>query len=187
MTDFAILGFLMYGPKSGYAIKRYMAMSTAHFYEASYGSIYPSLERMAEAGLVEAERAEGSGRLKRIYSIKAAGKKAFLEWLASPLDIVKGPSLLLLRLFFMGCLERGDAKEMLARFARTAAERKEWLESATDDLPEEPDFFQASTQRFGLAYYAFLQSWLEGLGTEVSASAAAKDERSKRTKKEGRS
>jgi DNA-binding PadR family transcriptional regulator len=183
MTDFAILGFLMYGPKSGYDIKRYMSMSTAQFYEASYGSIYPSLERMAEAGLIEAERSEGSGRLRRIYSIKAAGKKAFLEWLASPLDVAKGPSRLLLRLFFMGCLERGEAKKILARFARTAAERKEWLVTATDDLPEEPDFFQASTQRFGLAYYAFLQTWLESLGAEVAAFAAAKGARSKRTTK----
>ncbi len=35
MTDFTILGFHMYGPKSGYDIKRFMGMSTAHFYQAS--------------------------------------------------------------------------------------------------------------------------------------------------------
>jgi DNA-binding PadR family transcriptional regulator len=167
MTDFAILGFLMRGPRSGYDVKKLMALSTGNFYEASYGSIYPSLERMARAGLVEAERTKGSGRQRKAYSATAAGRRSFLEWLASPLDIAKGPSQLLLRLFFMGCLEPEEAKRALERFAASAEERRSWLATALDGLVEAPDFFQASTQRFGLAYYAFLASWLAGLGAEV--------------------
>jgi DNA-binding PadR family transcriptional regulator len=169
MTDFAILGFLMYGPKSGYDIKKLMSMSTAQFYEASYGSIYPSLERMSKSGLVEAERSEGSGRLRWVYTIKGPGRKAFLEWLASPLDIARGPSQLLIRIFFMGCLDRESAKRSLKLFAKTAQERKKWLETATEGLPVEPDFFQAATQSFGLSYYAFLESWLKAFCEKVDS------------------
>jgi DNA-binding PadR family transcriptional regulator len=172
MTDFAILGFLMYGPKSGYDIKRLMAMSTAQFYEASYGSIYPALERMAGRGLVAAERSERSGRLRRAYAISAAGRREFLDWLASPLELAKGPSRLLIRLFFMGCLEADEAKRILELFAKAASERRAWLETVTEDLPEMPDFFQSSTQRFGLEYYAFMESWIERLGGELAAKTA---------------
>ena len=168
MTDFTILGFLMYGPKSGYDIRRFMGMSTAHFHQASFGSIYPSLERMEKEGYVAATREDGSGRLRKPYEILPEGRAAFLEWLASPLDISVGPSPLLARLFFLGCLPRGRARKTIEGFRRGASERREWLEGAIDGLPVKPDFFQASTQRFGLEYYAFLESWLERLEKELS-------------------
>jgi DNA-binding PadR family transcriptional regulator len=162
MTDPVILGFLMRGPKSGYDIKRLMALSTAHFYQASFGSIYPSLERMEKELLIESERSEESGRLRKVYTILPAGKAAFREWLASPLDIAKGPSFLLARLFFMGSLSPAEAKKSLGLFAESAKKRRQWLEGVLDALPatETPDFFQASTQAFGLEYYAFLEDWL---------------------------
>jgi DNA-binding PadR family transcriptional regulator len=168
LTDFTILGFLMYGPKSGYDIKRFMGMSTSHFYQASFGSIYPSLERMEKEGYVAATREDDSGRLRKPYEILPEGRAAFLEWLASPLDISRGPSLLLARLFFLGCLPRGRARKIIDGFMEGASKRREWLEGATAGLPVKPDFFQASTQRFGLEYYAFLESWLERLEKEIS-------------------
>ncbi len=168
MTDFTILGFLAYGPKSGYDIKRLMAMSTAHFYQASYGSIYPALGRMEKEGLVAAGRADGSRRLRRVYEILPAGRAALAQWLGSPLDIAKGPAFLLARLFFLGCLAPGEASEAIQGFKDAAGKRRAWLEGATEGLPQQPDFFQASTQRFGLEYYAFLESWLDRLGKDAA-------------------
>lgn len=168
MTDFIILGFLVYGPKSGYDIKRCMAISTSHFYQASFGSIYPALERMRKEGLVKATREDGSGRLRRVYEILPEGKAAFLEWLSSPLDIAKGPSFLLARLFFLGCLSRGKSRKVVEGFRESAGKRKAWVGGATEGLPVKPDFYQASTQRFGLEYYAFLESWLDRLAKEES-------------------
>jgi DNA-binding PadR family transcriptional regulator len=168
VIDYTILGFLMYGPKSGYDIKRCMAVSTAHFYPASFGSIYPSLERMERDKLVRAKREDESGRLRRVYEILPSGRAAFLEWLASPLDIAKGPSLLLARIFFLGCLSPPEARQVVEDFKEAAARRKAWVAKATEDLPQKPDFFQASTQRFGLEYYAFLESWLRKLSKEAS-------------------
>jgi DNA-binding PadR family transcriptional regulator len=175
MTDPMILGFLMHGPKSGYDIKRLQAMSTAHFYEASYGSIYPSLERMAKDGLVKAERSEDSGRLRKVYTILPSGKATFLEWLSSPLDLGKGPSFLLARLFFMGCLPPAEAKKRIGLFAESASKKRQWLEGALDRLPEteKPDFFQASTQAYGLEYYAFLEDWLKRLAKKTPKSGKA--------------
>ena len=173
-ADFVILGFLSRAPMSGYDISRRMAASTAHFYRTSFGSIYPSLARMEKAGLVASERSLSSGRARNAYRLLPAGKKAFREWMASPLDVSAGPSPLLARIFFLGSLEKDEARAARALFAKAAAERRAWLGGALEAAVEEmgragvgcgePDFFQASTRRFGLEYYAFVEDWLRRLG-----------------------
>jgi DNA-binding PadR family transcriptional regulator len=173
VTDFAILGFLMRGPMSGYDIKRCMAMSTAHFYQASFGSIYPALERMEAEGLARSARSGESGRLRKAYEISPEGRAAFMEWLASPLDLSKGPSALLIRVFFLGSLPRDAARRSVGVFREAAGKRGDWVKSATEGLPVEPDFFQAATRDFGVAYYAFVESWLDGLGERMAAARPA--------------
>lgn len=44
-VDFIILGCLSMQPMSGYDIKRLISISTSLFYNASYGSIYPTLKK----------------------------------------------------------------------------------------------------------------------------------------------
>jgi Predicted transcriptional regulators len=172
VTDYAILGFLMSGPKSGYDIRRCMSVSTAHFYKASFGSIYPALGRMASEALIEARPSEVRDRRRLPYAILPAGEKVFLAWLGSPLDIASGPSALLIRVFFLGCLSPLQASETIAAYAEAAGERRKWLSGALENLPAEPDFYQSSTQAFGLEYYAFLESWLERLASTVAEGAA---------------
>jgi DNA-binding PadR family transcriptional regulator len=177
MPDFPILGFLAQGPMSGYDIRRRMAMSTAHFYKASFGSIYPSLERLAAEGLATSARGESGGRLRKAYKISPKGREAFLEWLASPVDLAKGPSALLIRLFFLGSASPAKARKAVGLYRQAAAERLRWLGGVTKDLPLQPDFFQLSTQRFGVEYYGFLDSWLGRLQKELESANPAKAKR----------
>jgi DNA-binding PadR family transcriptional regulator len=184
VADFVILGFLYRSPMSGYDVRRRMAATTAHFYRTSFGSIYPSLARMEAEGLVVSERGDAAGRARKVYRILGAGRKAFREWLASPVDIAAGPSALLSRVFFLGCLELAEARSAIAAFAKSAAERRAWLEGALELAARElgpdcgpPDSFQASTRLFGLEYYAFVEGWLGRLGAEAargSRKAAAR-------------
>jgi PadR family transcriptional regulator, regulatory protein AphA len=174
-ADFVILGFLSKAPMSGYDVRRRMAASTAHFYKTSFGSIYPSLARMEAAGLVASERADAAGRARVVYRILGSGRKAFREWLASPLDISAGPPALLARIFFLGSVGEAEARSALERIARSAAERRAWLEGALEraaaelgDADCEPDRFQAATRSFGLEYYAFVEEWVGRLGDEAA-------------------
>jgi PadR family transcriptional regulator, regulatory protein AphA len=190
-ADFVILGFLSKAPMSGYDVRRRMAASTAHFYKTSFGSIYPSLARMEAEGLVSSERSDAAGRARVVYRILAAGRKAFREWLASPLDISAGPSALLARIFFLGSVGSSEARSALHRIERSAAERRAWLEGALERASEElagagcePDFFQAATRSFGLEYYAFVEDWVGRLGREaerLAAPARARGGRKERT------
>ena len=190
-ADFVILGFLYRSPLSGYDVRRRMAASTAHFYRTSFGSIYPSLARMEAEGLVASERADTAGRARRVFRILGAGRKAFKEWLESPIDIAAGPSPLLARIFFLGCLESADARSAIAAFAKSAAERRSWIEGALEGAVRElgdecgpPDFFQASTRLFGLEYYAFVEDWLGRLGSEAPRSSRKAAARPSRGRKE---
>lgn len=75
------LGILSLGDATGYEIKKMFEDDKMQiFVEASFGSIYPALARLAKDGLVEVRTESGNGRPDRkIYSLTAAGKKAFDE------------------------------------------------------------------------------------------------------------
>ena len=85
MTDFTILGFHMYGPKSGYDIKRFMGMSTAHFYQAPPSASASSTTPSSNPGSSGSKRSyrddapkasiryfTGTGNSKRVADICAA-------------------------------------------------------------------------------------------------------------------
>ena len=44
-SKYAVLGMLATGPKSGYDIKQTIETSIGHFWNESYGQIYPILKR----------------------------------------------------------------------------------------------------------------------------------------------
>ena len=52
MLEHIILGFLMTKDRSGYDLKWLMENSTSYFINASFGSVYPALKRLAQKNLV---------------------------------------------------------------------------------------------------------------------------------------
>lgn len=81
------LGILTRGPATGYEIKKlFEDDGYQHFVEASFGSIYPALSRLTEEGLVSVrEEAQEKRPDRKVYSITAAGRNAFLGALLKPL------------------------------------------------------------------------------------------------------
>lgn len=78
-----LLGFLSRQPLTGYELKKRFSISFSFFSGASYGSIYPALKNRTGEGLVTRQIAIQEGAPNRkVYSLTAAGKKAFLEALA---------------------------------------------------------------------------------------------------------
>ena len=79
------LGILTLGDNTGYEIKKVFEDELSHFYEASYGSIYPALNRLTEEGLVSCQTMVQDGRPdKKVYSITTAGRMAFMDALMQP-------------------------------------------------------------------------------------------------------
>ena len=74
MIEYILLGILTYGDMTGYDLKKFMAGSTANFYEASFGSIYPALKRMEQKGWVQVQEATVGGKVKKFYGLQELGR-----------------------------------------------------------------------------------------------------------------
>jgi len=89
MLEIAILGLLNESPLHGYEIRKRLATLLGAFRAFSYGSLYPSLRRLSEAGWIADEEpldtAIGSTgrsrRGRRVYRLTAEGKEHFAELL----------------------------------------------------------------------------------------------------------
>jgi DNA-binding PadR family transcriptional regulator len=60
------LGMLNDGEASGYDLKKHFESTFAHFFAAGYGSIYPALSSLAEAGLVNCREIAQDGKPDRM-------------------------------------------------------------------------------------------------------------------------
>ena len=79
------LGMLNDGEASGYDLKKHFESTFAHFFAAGYGSIYPALSSLAEAGLVDCREIPQEGKPDRkVYRITAAGHQHLLDALQNP-------------------------------------------------------------------------------------------------------
>ena len=74
------LGVLSEGDATGYDIKKYFECTFSHFFVAGFGSIYPALADLTKDGLVTCrEEAQDNRPDKKVYSITASGRAAFVR------------------------------------------------------------------------------------------------------------
>lgn len=99
-SEIAILGVLaLEDGLSGYDIRQFIDASISHFWNESYGQIYPVLARLTRQKLVKAVADKGSTRQRKKYSITPAGRQRLSQWLAEPSQPEKPRSELLLKIF----------------------------------------------------------------------------------------
>jgi DNA-binding PadR family transcriptional regulator len=93
MLEIAVLGLLNQSPMHGYELRKRLSTLLGAFRAFSYGSLYPSLRRLQEAGWIDEDlpledSPTGSGfgarsrRGKRVYRLTAEGKEHFAALLA---------------------------------------------------------------------------------------------------------
>ena len=100
-TAQVILGFLTWGPKSGYDVKKAVGASIGGFWSESFGQIYPALAALAGGGLAVRTDGPRTGRRRQhTYSITDAGRDELRRWLAEPVAMPPPRNELLLKLFF---------------------------------------------------------------------------------------
>ena len=100
-TAFAVLGFLAKGAKSGYEIKQDIEERAGHFWNESFGQIYPILKKLTEDGLIEKVDSEETGkRSRQRYAITESGLEELKEWIEEPVEFEVIRSEMMLKLFF---------------------------------------------------------------------------------------
>jgi DNA-binding PadR family transcriptional regulator len=114
----ALLGFLNYGPHTGYELKKVFDMSVAHFWNAELSQIYPTLKALEGEGLVEMNVEVQADRPNRkVYSITDDGRRELIEWLSTPADSDQVREPLLVKLFFGSSIPK---RELLAVLQKRA-------------------------------------------------------------------
>ena len=116
-----LLGLLAIEPMSGYDLGLAIRASIGHFWNESYGQIYPNLKMLAAAGLITSKTEKQKGKPDRhVYSITPKGRMRLEKWLAVEPQAEVPRNELLLKLFF----GRQVSPETLIGYVERMAERE---------------------------------------------------------------
>lgn len=156
------LGVLSRGEATGYEIRKHVTEGPfSHFFEASYGSIYPALNALSTDGLVECRAmAQESRPDKKIYRVTPAGRLALVEALTAKPESDRVRSQFTFMLFFGHLLSARHLDETIAErvaWYRESIERMERCHTETADAPAGERF----TLGLGLAMYRAVADYLE--------------------------
>lgn len=163
MLEYFILGLLMESNQNGYQMKQHMALSTSHFMDASYGSLYPALKRLVNKEFIVSKESVENSKNTKIYTITEEGKKAFLEWLAIPAEISGMPHDHVTKLYFYDYLDEDIKREHYQYYIDSAKYLKQKLveiipmalELSVNDRPQ--------TMEYGVRYYNNLIEFYSGM------------------------
>ncbi|HET6393929.1 MAG TPA: PadR family transcriptional regulator [Blastococcus sp.] len=88
MLELAILGFLVDGPVHGYVLRGRVAQLSGYARPVSDGSLYPAIDRLVRAGLLDRRASdEGTAAARRqVLSLTSAGRVELLQRLRQPAE-----------------------------------------------------------------------------------------------------
>ncbi|MGE5405770.1 MAG: PadR family transcriptional regulator [Candidatus Saccharibacteria bacterium] len=167
MLDQIILGSLTIREMSGYEIKKLMSYSTAFFSNVSFGSIYPTLKRFEDSGLVISKEVVENGRFKKVYEITEEGRRNFKDWLEEPLKPFVFKYEMLVRIFFARNLPKDKLVQLIHQHLEQIGEIATTLEQIGQGPGQTGDQYQQLTLRFGRDFYAFIIQWYQQLLDEI--------------------
>lgn len=165
------LGILTRGSATGYEIKKlFDGDSYQHFVEASFGSIYPALNRLTEEGLVSVREEPQEKRPDRkVYSITPAGRRAFVTSLLKKLPEDRHRSPFVFAMLFADLLPPDRVHQMVDDYIRQMEQKFAHLEQQSE--PQSAG--EAFVAGFGRAVYTAILEFLRTHRAEVEQSRAA--------------
>lgn len=138
-TQFAILGMLSLGDKTGYDLKREFEQRVGHFWSESLGQIYPTLHRLKRQKLVDSRSEPGHLRPGRtIYRITPAGLQTLRDWIVQPAERDPVRNELLLKMFFGPQAGIEASLAQLKDFERREVEEKKIFDAMKGIIDREP-------------------------------------------------
>lgn len=119
-TKYLLLGTMAKHPQTGYTIKKWIENEFSHFWQESFGQIYPTLKELVKDGLAESwESQEGSGKRTQIfYKITESGREELKKWLLEAPTVEKLRYEILLKVSFGADTEPKAILEHLAQFEK---------------------------------------------------------------------
>lgn len=203
MLEFAILGLLHETPMHGYELrKRLTAMLGAFRAAISYGSLYPTLRRMRQAGWITENAPDPTDtqvappltgrRGKIVYKLTAEGKERFADLLAEAGPDTYDDEGFGVHFAFFSRTDTATRLRILEGRRRRIEERRDGLREALSRTRERVDTYTLELQRHGLDSADREVRWLnELIANEQAGGHPATEEpqaeTSERPDTEGRS
>jgi DNA-binding PadR family transcriptional regulator len=180
-TEYAVLGLLTFGERSGYELDKLSARSIGYFWRPAKSKIYGILPRLVERGFAESTAVVQANRPdKRLYRLTPAGARALREWLESGYPI-RGVSRdgLLLKLFFGAHADRQTLRAQVADRQRVAERQLAELEEIERSIDPARDFFPYLTLLHGLEDARSTIAWAKRALAEFDRLPAEEELRSR--------
>jgi PadR family transcriptional regulator AphA len=180
-TEYAVLGLLTFGERSGYELDKLAARGIGYFWRPAKSKIYGILPRLVERGFAESTTvAQASRPDKQLYRLTPDGAGALREWLDSGHPI-RGVSRdgLLLKLFFGAHADRRALRAQVADRKRAAERQLAELEEIERSIDRARDFFPYLTLLHGLEDARSTIVWAERALAELDRLPAEEELRSR--------
>ena len=166
-SQYAILGLLAQGARSGYDVRQMCETALVHFWSESYGQIYPTLRRLEERGWVEREAAEGEGRTRYLHRLTDQGRDALEEWIGATPQPMRVRNELLLKVFLGRQGDPDDLERLIEDFRRRIDEKRATLTALRRRIeaeePASPDApYWLLTLEYGLHSLDARAAWADG-------------------------
>ena len=178
-TRYVVLGMLSEAPMTGYGLRQAIASSVGHFWQESYGQLYPALRALVDEGLIEARRTRGGpGRPGASYHVTARGRAVLAGWLAVPPALAAPRNEVLLKVFFAGAVPPEVTARNLDGVAAQLGAQRAALERIAKvmDAPgggSHPDSrYWRLTLDFGLGFTGFALDWIARVKTVLDRAAS---------------
>ena len=163
-------------PLPGYDSKKRADGTTRHFWQISYGQIYPELKALEKAGMVQAAEAARGSRQRTLHHLTDTGSEALTDWISdAAVKPVELRDEMLLKLFFsdsVGAKERIELARNMARRHREAAGGLGAQEPAHLDTPCP---MRLEVLRFGIGLHTWCADFYTQLADRLDADGAAID------------
>jgi len=162
VLEFAILGLLQQSPMHGYELRKQLAAVLGGLRSISFGSLYPALKRLREAGYVTTDELDAASlppdappltgrRGKVVYTITAEGKERFQELVSQTgPETYDDGGLFGVHLAFFRHTPDEARLQILEGRRRTVEQQREGLRASLARTRERLDRYTLELQRHGL-------------------------------------
>ena len=171
-----ILGLLIFRSLTLYEMNQAFQQGISMFYSASYGSLQIAVKNLLQKGLIEFEERVERGRNKKIYSIHAAGRASFHEWMLGEVPVNKLEVTALAKVYFLGLIESPAQKKQIVQEILSKIEQVQGqLDGLQDTLGQisvplayqEIFRYQMKTLEYGRQSHVFAREWFLALLNEL--------------------
>jgi PadR family transcriptional regulator AphA len=164
-SEYAILGLLSFGEKSGYELFRFAEQSVGFIWAPAKSQIYKVLPRLAAMGLVSTRVVEQTKRPdKQLYRLTGLGRRVLRQWLAG-VEVDGDPDVYYrLKIFFGREAPTGVLATQVAAYRELTAKRLAQYEELDRRLPRnERNAYPLRLLALGLERARAAVAWADAL------------------------